>query len=183
MSIALSIVVPEALLLVLVGVAAVIDLRTGKIPNWLTLPALLLGPVYWYLIDGPYGLANSLGGIFLCGLAPFLGYRAGGMPGGDLKLFLAVGGIVGPISGIEVQFFAMLAAGLFGIGVLIHRGRLREYAGNALARLRNRVVPEKQRREVPPIDPISIRIGPFVAVGAAFVVAEHHWLWREVLFG
>ena len=178
-----SIVIAQAALVVLVTIAAALDLRSGKIPNWLTFSALAIGPIYWFAAVGTMGAIESVAGIFLCGLAPFMAYRVGGMPGGDLKLFAAIGGLVLPVAGIEIQFFSMVAAGIFGVGVLISRGRFRETFGQALIRLRNRMVPEKWHREVPEIERTSIRIGPFVLVGVALVIAEHFRLWREVLGG
>ncbi len=184
MTLTTSIVFSEALLGLLVLAAAVTDLRTGKIPNWLTLPAMVLGPVFWFFARGDLiGPAESVMGMFLCGLAPFMAYRSGGMPGGDLKLFVAVGALVGPVYGIEVQFFTMVAAGIFGIGVLIYRGQFRATFGQAWIRMRNKMVPEKWRREVPEVERLSVRIGPFVVVGAALLIVEHTMLWKEVLVG
>jgi len=178
-----SMVISQGALVLIVAAAAILDLRTGKIPNWLTLPAIAAGPLFWFMAFGTYGAVESVAGIFLCGLPPFLAYRAGGMPGGDLKLFAAVGGIVGPVTGIEIEFFAMVAAGLFGVALLIYRGKFRETFGAAYLRVRNRVLPERLAKEVPEVERTSIRVGPFVLVGVIAAVLQHHRLWVEYFDG
>lgn len=183
MSFETSMVISQGALVLIVASAAVLDMRTGKIPNWLTLPAMAAGPLFWFFAMGTFGAVESAAGIFLCGLPPFLAYRAGGMPGGDLKLFAAVGGIVGPVTGIEIEFFAMLAAGLFGVVLLAYRGKLRETFGAAYLRLRNKALPARYEKEVPEIERTSIRIGPFVLVGSLAAVLQHHRLWVEYFDG
>ncbi|MEM9192879.1 MAG: prepilin peptidase [Myxococcota bacterium] len=53
-------------------IAGVSDFRTGKIPNWLTLPPLLIGPLVWGLLLGKAGFIDSVLGIFVCGLVPLV---------------------------------------------------------------------------------------------------------------
>ena len=183
MSFETTMVISQSALVLIVATAAILDLKTGKIPNALTLPAMVAGPVFWFFAMGPYGAVESVAGIFLCGLPPFMAYRAGGMPGGDLKLFAAVGGIVGPVTGIEIEFFAMLAAGLFGVALLIYRGKFRETFGAAYLRVRNKMLPKRLEKEVPEIERTSIRVGPFVLVGALAAVLQHHRLWVEYFDG
>ena len=178
-----SMVISQGALVLIVAAAAILDMRTGRIPNWLTLPAIVAGPIFWFFATGGPGAAESAAGIFLCGLPPFVAYRAGGMPGGDLKLFAAVGGLVGPVTGIEIEFFAMVAAGLFGVVLLMYRGKLRETFGAAYLRVRNRVLPERFQREVPEIERTSVRIGPFVLVGSIAAVLQYHRLWVEYFDG
>lgn len=178
-----SILLTHVLLGLVVGVAAIIDARTGRIPNRLTFPALLLGPVFWLIAFGKFGLAESLAGILLCGVPPLLAFRAGGMPGGDLKLFAAIGGLVGPVMGIEIEFFSMFAAGLFGVCLLAFRGRLRETFGQAYVRLMNRMLPKKWHREEREIERMTIRIGPFAFVGSLIAIVQRLPLWVEYFDG
>ena len=44
--------------------AAVIDSRTGRIPNWLTLPAIAVGLVSHGVFQGAFGLGLSLCGRY-----------------------------------------------------------------------------------------------------------------------
>ena len=59
------------------AVAAVTDLRSGKVPNWLTLPALAAGPALWGMLGGWSGLETSALGLAVGFLPLFVFYRSG----------------------------------------------------------------------------------------------------------
>lgn len=72
-------------------VAAVIDGRQLKVPNWLTFPFVISGWIYSFATFGVEGLLWSLGGTVV-GLALLLpAYAIGGMGAGDVKLLAGVG--------------------------------------------------------------------------------------------
>lgn len=72
-------------------VAAVIDGRQLKVPNWLTFPFILSGVAYSTIAFGWAGLGWSLVGVVV-GLALLLpAYAIGGMGAGDVKLLMGVG--------------------------------------------------------------------------------------------
>ena len=75
------------------AMAAVTDYRTGRIPNWLTLPPLVVGPLLHFVSGGPTGLLGALVAIAVCGLVPYLMFRCGAIGGGDVKLFAAMGAL------------------------------------------------------------------------------------------
>ena len=79
-----------------VAVAAVFDLRTQRIPNWIVGPFLVAGLVAAAAVDGLPGVKASLLGILLAVLiaGPLCYLRGLGM--GDLKLLAAVGAWIGP---------------------------------------------------------------------------------------
>jgi prepilin peptidase CpaA len=81
--------------LVLVVSAALIDIRSRRIPNWLVLPFLAAGIVFGVSQGGMAGLEKSLGGIALAAgsMGVLCWLRAMGM--GDLKLCAAVGAWIG----------------------------------------------------------------------------------------
>jgi prepilin peptidase CpaA len=101
--------------------AAVIDLRTQRIPNALTIPFALIALTLHTANQGPSGLWFGLEGLGL-GLAlmlvPFL---CGVMGGGDVKLLAAVGAWVGPHTIFEAFLFTSLAGGLYALAVLARR--------------------------------------------------------------
>src|SRR5215475_14343658 len=77
-------------------VAAVIDGRILKVPNWLTFPFLFVGLGYALGAGGGPQLWLSVQGAAL-GLALLLPlYAIGGMGAGDVKLFMGVGAWMGP---------------------------------------------------------------------------------------
>lgn len=96
-------------------VAAWCDLRTGRIPNLLTYPMLLLAFGYrlWWL--GPAGALDGLQG-FGTGLGLFLlPYAFGGMGAGDVKLMAAVGACLGFDLTLVAILYTTLAGGVYGL--------------------------------------------------------------------
>lgn len=110
-----------ALLLVVSSLACASDLRTGQIPNWLTCPALIVGPSVAAAYGGIPGLVLSLVGILLAGGSAILVYRLGGLGGGDVKLFAAFAGLSGPRLGLEIELFALCCAIVWGLIALQRR--------------------------------------------------------------
>jgi prepilin peptidase CpaA len=116
----------EIVLIILVVIAAFSDLRTRRIPNWLTVPGAALGIVLHIWNGGIWGGALSLAGAAL-GLAIFIPlYMLSGMGAGDVKLLSAVGALTGPQSLIIVFVFTGLVGGVAAIALAVSRGRLRE---------------------------------------------------------
>ncbi len=112
-------------LVALVGAAAWSDWRTGRIPNWIPLPAALLGIGLQSWHGGWAGAVQSLTGAGL-GLAIFMAfYLLGGMGAGDVKLFGAVGSLVGPQSLVLVFVITGLLGGAAALLLAAARGKLR----------------------------------------------------------
>jgi prepilin peptidase CpaA len=112
-------------LLAITFVAAFTDVRTGLIPNWLTLPTLALAPLVQLALGGTHALAMSIIGCVVCGLVPLCLFRAGAMGGGDVKLLSGIGALAGPLAGLEVQLLAYNMLVAFALIVLALRGELR----------------------------------------------------------
>jgi prepilin peptidase CpaA len=100
------------------SLCAITDYRTRRIPNWLTMPAAIVGLVYSSLAPGGIGLAASLAG-FAVGLSLLLlPWLLGGGGMGDVKMLAALGVWLGPL-GILVAFGLGSILAAFGmIGVL-----------------------------------------------------------------
>lgn len=91
-------------------VAAVIDGKILKVPNWLTFPFILCGWMHWTLQDGISGLGWSLLGT-LVGMMLLLVLRnVGGMGAGDVKLLAGVGAWLG----IQTTLYAFSATAIVG---------------------------------------------------------------------
>ncbi len=82
--------------LTVVLVATVTDLRSRRVPNWLTLPVLAAGLVVSGVAGGMAGLARSAAGAGLAVLLLSAFCLLRGMGWGDLKLCAAVGTWIGP---------------------------------------------------------------------------------------
>ena len=115
---------PFIALLVLTLVAASTDVRSGLIPNWLTLPVVLVAPAAQLVLGGSSALLSSLLGGLACGVVPACLFRAGAMGGGDVKLLVAIGVLAGPLIGLEVQLIAYNVLVAFAVVVLARRGQL-----------------------------------------------------------
>ena len=105
-------------------IAAVTDIRSRRIPNWLTYSAMLLGVGYHTMVSGAQGFFFGAGGLFL-GLALLIVfYLMGGMGAGDVKLMGAVGALLGP-KGVFIAFiFTALVGGIYAIILLLLRFRV-----------------------------------------------------------
>ncbi|REJ86703.1 MAG: prepilin peptidase [Planctomycetota bacterium] len=76
--------------------AAVVDLRTRRIPNYLTVTAAALGLAYHTLVPGGWGALTSLGGFAVGFALLLLPWLLGGGGAGDVKLLGALGAWLGP---------------------------------------------------------------------------------------
>ena len=117
---------PFIFLSALLIVAALYDIRFQKIPNLLTLPAIVMAIVYYTFIQGFEGFLISIGGAVLGISLMLIPYLMGGMGAGDAKLMGAVGALLGP-KGIFVAFLlTALIGGVYALVVLAFYGNLRE---------------------------------------------------------
>jgi len=165
----------------LAAIAAVIDYRTGTIPNWLTVGGLAVGLLGhgaygWIAVNfkaGAYESALSLGGALFCSLAPALLFWKGAMGGGDLKLYAAIGALCHPLLGIEIQMYSLVVAAVAAQARLAYEGRLFRVLGGSLALLINPFRREEKRKAPPPEAMVWFRIGPAIFVGAVLSLCIH----------
>lgn len=127
----------DFILLALIGAALYFDLTRNKIPNFLTLPAIVWGLISYTAIDGLSGLWFSFAGL-LVGIAIFfIPFAMGGMGGGDVKLLGAVGALQGWQFVLAAGILTAIAGGVISLVYLIVTGRLlrvlKKMAGFALA--------------------------------------------------
>src|SRR5450432_3313877 len=110
--------------------AAIVDLRTHKIPNWLTVPAFVVGLTLRTVLSGWPGAKASLegAGLALALLLPLVLMRALGA--GDWKLMGAVGAFVGPILFLFVLLGSVLVSGLMAMVEMMRTRRVKETFGN-----------------------------------------------------
>jgi prepilin peptidase CpaA len=108
------------------GASAVVDLRTRRVPNWLTLGIAATGLAFAAASVSRVSIAGALGG-FVVGLALMLpGHIVGATGAGDVKLFAGVGTLLGP-AGIAIAFvYTALLGGALALGVALYRGRLND---------------------------------------------------------
>ena len=122
----------QVTLAVLVIAAAVYDLRSRRIPNWLTFPALPVGIVLSALLRGSGGLTGALLGAALAFATYFCLFALRAMGAGDVKLMTAVGAFTGPYNWLIVFVFAAIVGGLLALALLSTRGGLKNALANVL---------------------------------------------------
>jgi prepilin peptidase CpaA len=102
-------------------VAAVIDVFTRRIPNWLTIPGACLGLCLNGASKGVEGVVESTLGMLTGFFLLFLMYLLGGMGAGDVKLLSAVGAFVGPKLVFYAFIWMALAGGLFALVLILYK--------------------------------------------------------------
>lgn len=108
------------LLAATVCVAAVTDLLSARIPNWLTLPMAALAILLHATSGGATGLWTSLAGL-LTGFALLIGlYALGGTGAGDVKLLATVGAFVGPQRVISIFLYTAMLGGIYALGIVVY---------------------------------------------------------------
>jgi prepilin peptidase CpaA len=112
------------------SIGAFRDVRTRRIPNWLTGPSILLGLFLHLLLQGWRGMATAaLAGLI--GFVVFLIFHvAGGMGAGDVKLMTAVCCLAGPAYIAEILIATALMGGVFAIIVAVAQHRVKETLAN-----------------------------------------------------
>jgi len=154
----------------IVVAAAATDLRTRRIPNWLTLCAGL--SLNW-AISGLSGLGNALAGMMLGFGVYFVLYCLHAMGAGDVKLMAAVGAVVGPRNWIAVFIASALAGGVLAVALTIRKGRVRETLGNTLfivGELAHLRAPYNRRKHLDVRDPRALNMPHGVAIAAGTLV-------------
>ena len=114
----------------LAGWAGWLDWRARKIPNWLTVPGLLVGLTLSAVLGRWPGMKSSLegAGISLGVLLPFVLMR--GLGAGDWKLMGALGAFLGPQRTVVVLLGTAFIAGAMSVVEVIRQRKVRETVTN-----------------------------------------------------
>ncbi len=162
---------------VLCIVAAAIDLKSRKIPNILTVPALALGLILSILNDegGGYDVAAAAMGVALLGGLFALMAVKGGVGWGDTKLIAAVGALLGwPLRSWSLVLFALvytaLVGGAMALIAVIRRRRLSATVKGVAALGRKK----KKEQDEPQGSGVTIPYGVAICVGTLWAVAGRY---------
>jgi prepilin peptidase CpaA len=164
--------------LVMSGIAAAVDYKSGHIPNWLVGMGLALG------VGGPVGAAlaqaellqslvaagSAAAGFVACGAVPLLLFRLKALGGGDVKLLASAGALLGPTLGLELSYGAFVVAALYLPARLLHAGRWWRTLRAGWRRSSEYV--DASNRATP--EPLAIAFAPCLFV-AAVVASASHW--------
>lgn len=105
--------------------AAYIDVREGRIPNWLTMSLAAFGIAVNTASLGWGGFLSSIEGMAMGLLCLIFFYIKGGMGAGDVKLLGAIGAVMGPYLVVYVFGFAAILGGLYSLAMLMAHGGIR----------------------------------------------------------
>lgn len=164
------------------ALAALWDIRTGRIPNRLTFGAIGVGLVAHALIGGVdqgtaglmRGLLQALLGLAICAAVPTVVFFLRGIGGGDVKLFAALGALCSANRGLEAETYSFVVALLIAPAYLAYQGRLLATVGSTLTLLVNPWRPREKRRTVPSEMMTWFRLGPAIFGGTCVMLFLSH---------
>ena len=162
--------VASVLLVPVLLVASWTDMRSRRIPNWLTIGGMIAGLVVraWAgpgpLIGGALGV-----GLGLLLSAPF--FAMGALGGGDAKLLMAVGAFMGPADLAWATLVIAVVGGLVALAEAGRRGVLLPTLASCWSLLRSWVTLGRRGRE-----PMTVG-GERLAVPYGVAIAAGSLLW------
>ncbi len=164
------------LVVILVVLAAIIDVRSQRVPNYLTLPGCGIGLMYHLLADGKNGLMFSFVGLVLgiCLLLFF--YLLGGMGAGDVKLMGAIGALLGWEGVLKAFLFSALVGGLYSIAAMAKARVLKQFLVNTWEMLKGLFLIHGISY-IPLNCPLRLHYGIAIALGTLFSL----WLGDRVI--
>ena len=157
-------------------VAAYIDGKQLRVPNWITFPMVLSGLAYNLATSGWDGLGAALVGMCV-GLACLLPlYSVGGMGAGDVKLMAGVGAWIGPACTFWAFLATALVGGAMGLAMMVASGELARHL--ALTRAIGREV--LTVRDPSALSELAVRRKPTMMLlpyGIPIAVGTISYLW------
>jgi prepilin peptidase CpaA len=105
-------------------VAAQADVRTRKIPNSLTFPAIALGLLTHLALGGRVGFLASLAGMAVALVALIPGWLLRWMGAGDVKLMAAIGAWLAYPHAVIALLASLIAGGVIAAVVALRRKAL-----------------------------------------------------------
>lgn len=165
------------LTIALAVVAGVMDWRSRRIPNWLTVPGLFVGVLANTAASGWTGAKASLlgAGLGLLLLLPFVLIRSLGA--GDWKLIGALGAFLGPGNLLDVLLVTVLLAGVMALALIVWKGRVKQTMRNILHILGSLFSFHLPGPEVSLDSKESLKIPFGVAAAAAVVLFSVRQFW------
>ena len=111
----------DIVLILLVTLSAFFDIKERRIPNWISLPGILIG-LFLNSVTGVAQLLHSASGLVVGIGVMIIPFALGWMGAGDVKLF----GLVGAFLGVQwlprVFFYSTLIGGILALFSIIIRG-------------------------------------------------------------
>lgn len=123
----------SGVLIALLLLAAVCDVRTGRIPNWLVFGGAIYAITYnaiYAVYPRDNGVLFALGGLAVGLIALLPGYLFRVLGAGDVKLMAMAGAFIGTRAAVEAVLASLIAGGVLAMALALHSGRLIEMLRN-----------------------------------------------------
>jgi len=162
------------------SLGGVSDLRSARIPNWLTYSGLLTALVLRFVVMGWVGLKSGTVGLLVTGGIFLILFVMGAMGGGDLKLMACVGAWAGSGRVVAILLAAALAGGVLAIFYVFFRQGVRTTFWNLFELIRFRLTSGLQPHpllNVREAGTVRVPFGVAIAVGTLFCAGNAIW-WR-----
>jgi prepilin peptidase CpaA len=111
-------------LMLWVFLAAGYDISSRRIPNVLSLTALLTGICWSFYSGGAQGLLNGILGFFTGFSIMFILYLLGMTGGGDVKIIAALSAYLSPVSSVYLIISIFICGGIYAVFTLIFSGKI-----------------------------------------------------------
>ena len=176
------------LLLITLSTSAIIDFRSQKIPNLITIPTVIVALLYHFLTNGIDGLIFSALGLATGIGLLILPYILGGMGAGDAKLLGAVGAILGSKSVFVAFLLIGLVGGIYAIIIILlnqrqFKGFFKDFFVKQLITLKlfiltRKLIPdpvEETKKKPKVCYGVAIALGTFIYMGLD--LSGHHLIF------
>ncbi|CAE6730701.1 hypothetical protein R69746_02022 [Paraburkholderia aspalathi] len=156
--------------------AALWDMQTRRIPNWLVATGLIAAiPVQWFTQGGIDGMEMWLGGMLLGGAIFMPGYAMRLMGAGDVKLMAAIGAFCGAYGALEIGLVTCVIGGIGSLAILLRRRQMRAGLSGVAALLVSCTTPgngarQRQGGVAEGSATGSMPYGVAIAIGSALVL-------------
>ena len=151
------------------------DVRYRRIPNVFVLATLISGLALNLIVGGLQGGLNSIGGCVLAFILMFMLHVFGAMGAGDVKLFAAIGSVIGAHLVLPTFVVVVLTGGLLAL-VTILRSRVFVTTMHRVLQILVGLLPGWQmpKFSVPSDRRLTIPYGAAITIGAIIATAIFH---------
>lgn len=111
--------------------AAIVDLQTRTIPDWVSIAAVAMAPLFWWAEGAAFypDAVERICAAILIFVIFFGMFWLGGMGGGDVKLGTAIGLWFAPLATLKFFVITSLAGGFVSVGAWIYHHKIRRLEG------------------------------------------------------
>ena len=111
--------------------AAIVDLRTRTIPDWLNIVVAAMAPLFWWASGIAFypDAVERICGAYLMFVVLFGMFSLGGMGGGDVKLGTAIALWFAPLATLIFFIVTSFAGGFVSVGAWIYHHKIRRSEG------------------------------------------------------